>query len=217
MKILSISLLFSALCVLPLFAQNNPAQREDARMEREKVLRAADQLEVLLPQLDSLKNEVQTLKTQVDRLQLENVALKKSLGELEASRTKERDALLDEVSKIMAESKSTKPALKTEAKSSTNITAKPTPLATKPVTLSTTNQPAQEQVGYEHVVGSGQTVSSIAKAFNEAGIKVTVKDIIQANHLDADAKVRIGQKLFILKNSLLVKKGRKFFISVLLL
>ncbi|MBX7158001.1 MAG: LysM peptidoglycan-binding domain-containing protein [Verrucomicrobiae bacterium] len=203
MKILSISLLFSALYTLPLFAQNNPAQREDARVEREKVLRAADQLEILLPQLDSLKNEVQTLKTQVDRLQLENAALKKNLSELEVSRTKERDALLDEVSKIMAESKSAKPILKSQATTSTNTTAPAPivakPIATKPVAASTTNQPAQEQVGYEHVVGPGQTVSSIAKAFNEAGVKVTVKDIIQANHLDADAKVRIGQKLFIPK------------------
>lgn len=192
------TLLFLSLLSSQVFSQANPAQREDARIEREKVLRAADQLEILLPQLDALKTEVQALKTQVDRLQLENVTMKKSLSALETSRTKEREALLDEVSKILAESKPAKvAATPAPAKLSTNTTAK-TLVTPKPAPPST-NQTTQEQIGYEHVVESGQTVSSIVKAFNEAGVKVTVKDIIQANNLGPDAKVRIGQKLFIPK------------------
>ena len=175
----------------------NPAQQEDARIEREKVLRAADQIEIILPQIESLKTEVQTLKAQVDRLQLENATLKKSLSTLETSRTKEREALLDEVSKILADSGSSKATLKTPTKNSVATTTNHTSLPKSAIT--TTNETTKEQVGYEHVVGEGQTVSSIVKAFNQAGIKVTVNDIIKANNLGADAKVRVGQKLFIPK------------------
>ena len=173
----------------------NPAQREDARIEREKILRAADRLEVLLPQIDSLKSEMQSFKTQMDRLQLENATLKKNLSALEASRVKERETILDEVSKILAESHSSKTAIKPSSKPSTNLTS----ASVTQAPAATTNQITKEQVGYEHVVGAGQTVSSIAKAFNESGIKVTVNDIIKANNLGADAKVRVGQKLFIPK------------------
>lgn len=190
---LSLVLFFASL-------QANPAQQEDARIEREKVLRAADQLEVLLPQIEALKNEVQSLKTQMDRLQLENATFKKNLSTLETSHTKERETILDEVSKILAESHPAKTLVKTATKTTTNSTpANLNPSAnTKPI-VSTTNQTTKEQVGYEHVVGIGQTVSSIAKAFSESGVKVTANDIIKANNLGPDAKVRVGQKLFIPK------------------
>jgi hypothetical protein len=49
------------------------------------------------------------------------------------------------------------------------------------------------ETGYEHVVASGQTLSTIAAAY-----KVSVSSIKKANNLKSDI-VRVGQKLFIPK------------------
>jgi len=46
--------------------------------------------------------------------------------------------------------------------------------------------------GYEHVVRQGETISTIAKAYN-----VTPKAIIDANKIKNPSLIRIGQKLFI--------------------
>jgi LysM repeat protein len=46
--------------------------------------------------------------------------------------------------------------------------------------------------GYEHIVRSGETLSTIAKAYN-----VSTKSIIQANNIKNPNSLSIGQKLFI--------------------
>ncbi len=46
--------------------------------------------------------------------------------------------------------------------------------------------------GYEHIVRQGETISTIAKAYN-----VTTKAIIDANKIKNPSLIRIGQKLFI--------------------
>lgn len=50
----------------------------------------------------------------------------------------------------------------------------------------------REQVGYEHTVATGQTLSEIAKAYG-----VTVDVIIRANNISDPNRIREGQKLFI--------------------
>jgi len=46
--------------------------------------------------------------------------------------------------------------------------------------------------GYEHIVRQGETISTIAKAYN-----VTPKAIIEANKIKNPSLIQIGQKLFI--------------------
>jgi LysM repeat protein len=51
--------------------------------------------------------------------------------------------------------------------------------------------------GFEHIIASGDTLSTIAQAFREKGIKITVDQILKANpKLDA-TKLKIGQKIWI--------------------
>jgi len=51
--------------------------------------------------------------------------------------------------------------------------------------------------GFEHVIASGDTLSTIAQAFREKGIKITVDQILKANpKLDA-TKLKVGQKIWI--------------------
>ncbi len=183
----------------------SPAEREDERIAKEKVLRAADQMEVLLPTVEKLQTDVVALRKDLTAAQAENEALRKALDELQQARAKDRDAIIDEVSKVVEESTKPKapakketpaPAAKpkTESSPEKKSEAKPTGKSeAKPAA-----KPAQEK-GFEHVVESGQTLSAIAKAFRDQGIKVTVEDIIKSNKLPADGKLKVGQKLFIPK------------------
>jgi LysM repeat protein len=57
--------------------------------------------------------------------------------------------------------------------------------------------PATPQKGYEYTVKAGDTLSLIAKAYREQGVKVTTAQILKANPgLDA-TKLYVGKKIFI--------------------
>jgi LysM repeat protein len=51
--------------------------------------------------------------------------------------------------------------------------------------------------GYEHVVKKGENLSLIAQAYREKNVKVTVKDILQANPGLDPNRLQVGQKVFI--------------------
>ncbi len=155
---------------------------EDARIERERVLRAADQINFLSSQIEGLQGEIAKLRSEMDTLRTENGDLKRSFQEMAASQAADRQKLLDEVSQIVAKSPPAKPAPKE---------APPAPSAG--------DAPPRQEKGYKHVVEKGQTVSAIARAYSAQGVKVTAEDIIRANGLGPDAVVRPGQDLFIPK------------------
>jgi len=52
---------------------------------------------------------------------------------------------------------------------------------------------------FEHVVASGDTISTIAEAFRKEGFKVTEKQILAANPGLVPEKMKVGQKLVIPK------------------
>jgi nucleoid-associated protein YgaU len=55
----------------------------------------------------------------------------------------------------------------------------------------------QDENGYWYVVKRGDFLSTIAKAFNEQGIKVTLDQIEKANPNVDSTRLRVGQKIFI--------------------
>lgn len=55
----------------------------------------------------------------------------------------------------------------------------------------------QDENGYWYVVKRGDFLSTIAKAFNEQGVKVTLDQIEKANPNVDSTKLRVGQKIFI--------------------
>lgn len=57
--------------------------------------------------------------------------------------------------------------------------------------------PARPEKGYEYVVKADDTISAIAKAYNDQGIKVTVKQILDANPKVKPETLKPGQKIFI--------------------
>jgi phage tail protein X len=54
-----------------------------------------------------------------------------------------------------------------------------------------------KQNGYWQPVGSGDTISAIAKAYQDKGVKVTVKQILDANPGLSPKNLIVGKKIFI--------------------
>ena len=156
-----------------LFAQGGPGAAEDAEAERRKILKAADQVDRMDSAVEEMKARVAALEKLLEDVKQESNSLKESLASTAAKAEKEKQNLLEEVSKMLAEMKAReKPAA---------------PVA----------KPAQRE-GYEHTVAKGDTLSSIVQAYNkEYGLKLTVEALRKANQLSKDAALKVGQKLFI--------------------
>lgn len=162
---------WTALLLLPVYLQaQSPGSIADAEMERQKILKAADQMEILTHKIESMQLELNGLKESVTKLQTENQGLRAELSSVKSNAERERDALLTEIGKIISEEG--------------GATAAPAVQATE---------------GYEHVVQKGQSLWAIANAFQKQGVKVTVEDIRKANKLKEGAFLDVGQKLYIPK------------------
>lgn len=173
------------------YAQTTPAQREDAQEERLKILKASDQIDIILSNADKLQVEIAGVKEQLAKLQETNTAqqqqidaLRTALQKSEDARAKEREVLLSKVGEMIAAS-----------------APKPAPPETpkkEPKEKDTTTSRDTEK-GYSHIVEKGETLSMIANAYSEKGVKVTVDDLRKANNLGSKDVLKVGQKLFIPK------------------
>jgi septal ring factor EnvC (AmiA/AmiB activator) len=54
-----------------------------------------------------------------------------------------------------------------------------------------------KQTGYDYTVHKGDTISAIAKAYRDQGIKVTTDEILKANPGLDPKNMKVGQKVFI--------------------
>ncbi len=161
------------LFTLPLLAQVGPGAAEDAEAERRKILKAADQIDRMDASVEDMKSRMAALEKFLEEVKQESNSLRESLANAAAQSKKDKDSLLEEVSKMLAEMKAR------EKK------AEPAP------------KPAERE-GYEHTVAKGDTLSSIVQAYNkEYGLKLTVDALRKANQLPKDATLKVGQKLLI--------------------
>ena len=163
----------------PLAAQSgNPAATEDAEIERRKILKAADQVERMDHEVEKIQNRVSALEQLLEEIKQQSQSLKESLANASAKAAQDRSALLDEVSKMLA-----------ERKEKERPKEKPAPSTPK------------SSEAYEHVVAKGDTLSSIAQAYNEEHkLKLTVESLRKANQLGKDTPLKVGQKLIIPAN-----------------
>jgi chromosome segregation ATPase len=161
----------------PLSAEYSPALREDSEIERQKLLRASDQLELLVAKVEQIQAETTSLRQKVEILEAENKKLSEQAAILEKQRAKEKQALLEEVSKLVA---------KGGGSPGSAVAAAPAA--------------AGNQEGYEHKVQHGETLWSILQAYREAtGTKATLDDVCAASNINKTAPLRSGQMLFIPK------------------
>ena len=174
--------------------------------------------------VDGMKTDVASLQQTVTKLQSDNSVLKQQLADLQAAfdqykadQTKERQALIDNVAAMIANAKSSRKKKEIVNPDAGVSSAEPGPevhsamepaapgLAPPPDNSAndsagdTTPPPPPKEKGYYHVVASGETVSMIAAAFRDQGVKVTVSQIRKANGLTPDSVLKPGEKLFIPK------------------
>lgn len=210
---------------MPGLQAQDPGSRQDAQAAREKLLKAADELdniqansEATKSQVDGMKNDVAALQQTVTQLKSENATLRQQLTEMQTSldqykeqQLQSRQKLIDDVSGLIAAGKgSTKvqkksldeetPAApkKTEPASASSL--KPPPDKAPATASEDKPTPApKSQKGYYHVVAKGETLTMIVDAYRENGVMTTAADIRKANGLEDKAGVKAGQKLFIPK------------------
>ena len=73
----------------------------------------------------------------------------------------------------------------------------PSPRKPAPAASSDTPHSDRSEKGFEHVVKSGDTLSTIIQAYREKNIKVSLDQILKANPEMKPEKIRPGQKIWI--------------------
>lgn len=193
MRLLPLLLLgLSPLLAPNLAAQLSPDAKEDAREERLKLMRAADQLDTLQHQSEQTGTKLATLQETVSKLEKENGQLRAKLNKLEdqlsalqTAQAKQQKTILAEIKKLLKDQKPSSP-----------------PTAAPPSKSSSTDSVpvGDSEQWYMHVVEKGQTLSAIAQAFRDQGVDVSVEDIRKANKIKKDNLIQVGQTLYIPKS-----------------
>ncbi|MDR1146334.1 MAG: LysM peptidoglycan-binding domain-containing protein [Verrucomicrobiales bacterium] len=159
----------------------DPGEAQDALAERQKILKAADQLDLLVQQNSQLTQQLAALQERLQKLETVSGELRTQLAQQQKDWATEREKLLKEVARLVA-------AGGKAGQSAGEVGATPE-LAPA----------AGLEPGFEYVVQAGQSLWAIADAYQKNGVKVTVEDLRKANNLGKNDLLQVGQKLFIPK------------------
>ena len=120
--------------------------------------------------------------------------LVEKIQELDRKREADKKLILEEIQKL-AKVPASVPRERSSGDGSTGTT--PKPLRATSNTEITQPGPTGPQKGYEHVIEKGQTLSAIIEAYRKEGVKVTLKQVLDANPNINEKKLSVGQKIFI--------------------
>jgi LysM repeat protein len=104
--------------------------------------------------------------------------------EIDRKRQEDRELILKEIEKL-------------GKVSSSPASHKPSPIVSTPAADNPAPAATGPQKGYEYKVAAGDTLSIIAKAYRDQGIKVTTDQILKANPGLNPNTIKVGQKIFI--------------------
>lgn len=160
------------------------ASREEAEERYKRMASAIEELQAghaaLRKRVLELEETVAKLKEELYRAtngvvsKAELAALAEKIVELDKSRESDKKLILEQLEKLGASLKNLR------------VHTPPPPKET-----------ATAEKGYEYVVQPGDTLSKIVKAYNDAGIKVTLKQVQDANPGLNPNALKVGQKIFI--------------------
>ena len=139
--------------------------------------------------IDALEKEISELREKVNTPAVNDSAssadlksLAEKVQEIDKKRADDRELILKEIEKL--------------GKVAAGAPVKNRPVASTH-TADDTPAPTGPQTGHEYTVAAGDTLSAIAKAYRDKGVKVTTTQILKANPgLDA-SKLYVGKKIFI--------------------
>jgi LysM repeat protein len=195
MKKILFPLLFAALAVTPLRAQDAGTQQQiDKVYGMVQDVQAAQELQAkkmaaLEKEIADLRDKVNTPAATPDNASRDDLkSLAEKVQEIDKKRQADRELILDEIKQLG----------KLVASSPAPVSHKPAPPAPKADDTAAANTaPATPQTGHYYVVQAGDTLAAIAKAYREQGVHVTTTQILKANPgLDA-GKLYVGKKVFI--------------------
>jgi len=191
------ALFFAVLLICPAaFTQDSPiavAEREEAR---ERYKRMSARIEDLENTIQTYNQQFQKMETEIHRLRDEVAKLRdgsrdssaksdivEQIKAVDRARLADQDNVIKEFARLRKEILGTLSSTK-PPKSNTGSSVAPTP------------PPAVEK-GSEYAIREGDTLSKLVFALNKQGVKVTQKQIEQANPKVNWNTLQIGQKIFI--------------------
>jgi len=160
------------------------ASKEDAEERYKRLSSAIEELQAghaaLRKRVSDLEETVQKLREELQRAtnglvtRSDLAVLGEKIVELDKSREADKKLILDQLTKLGASLKN---------------------LHTAPAPAPSTS--AAPEKGYEYVIQPGDTLSKIVKAYNDNGIRVTLKQVQEANPGLNPNSLKVGQKIFI--------------------
>jgi LysM repeat protein len=141
--------------------------------------------------IEALSKELQTMQQEQSSKPAANYASQDDLKELAAKlkevdrkRQEDNDHILDVLKKL---------GKNINGSGKTTVTLPPP----KPADAGSATAPATSDKGFEYEVKSGDTLSAIIAAYREQNIKITLKQVLNANPGLDEKKLKVGQKIFI--------------------
>lgn len=170
------------------------ARAQDAAIE-ERLNKLSAHIEDLLAaqaeqqkRIAALAREIESLRDQINRPAAQYATtdelrkLAEKLQEIDQKRLADNERIVKELERLARLGASAR----TEPREVKPVEPKPSPAAA-----------SSAEKGYEYVIQSGDTLSSIVAACRAKGIKVTVDQILKANPGLKERSLRPGQKIFI--------------------
>lgn len=144
--------------------------------------------------IDAVEKEIADLADKVNQPAVNNSAsvddlkkLAEQVQEIDQKRQDDRKLILDQLEKLA----------KATASSGGHRAAYTPPTPADTDNSAPSPAPTVPQNGHPYTIASGDTLAAIAKAYRAQGVKVTVKEILEANPgLDAN-KLYVGKRIFI--------------------
>jgi LysM repeat protein len=139
-------------------------------------------------QLESLAKELESLREQQNHpntayaMQQDLQRLAEKIQEIDRKREADKELILKKIEEL--------------AKTLV-VPSKKHAVAAPPPATGAADTPATPEKGFEHVIQSGDTLSTIVAAYREQKIKVTLDQILKANPGLVPEKMKVGQKIFI--------------------
>ena len=196
------------LACLPLSAQNSPAAAAAAREEmEERWKQLQSDIQSLLATQQSQQRKINALFEEIKALREEKSKtdnryasqeevrhLTEKLAEVEKKRLADRDAIIDQI-KQMGKLIGSSGGPSTPSSHSPPV--KPGPSSSPSSNTNGSNSTPIPDKGYEHVVKARETLSAIITAYRENGVKVSLKQVLDANEGLQPGNLKVGQKIFI--------------------
>jgi LysM repeat protein len=179
MKKISLWLLILTFTVAMVHGQGDATQQQIDKINGQ-IQDLLDAQATQTKRIEALEKEINGLHDQLNQDDLKKLAAQ--VREIDKKRQEDRELILKEIEKL--------------GKISSSSGHKPSPTVTTNPATGGTNAGGKES-GYEYKVAAGDTLSIIAKAYRDQGIRVTSDQILKANPGLDPKSMKVGQKIFI--------------------